>query len=211
MELKLKNNIENSNQEIRIKNRIIFIQLLIIVLALYKFSTYPKQLTVYTAPDISKAFVQKADDASLHTVYGFSRTIWETINFCEKDCYEEYPQQLERYRGFLTKACYTQLSDHFRKRRDLYDMRSRRLLPTDASVYSAERVKKVANGVWYTYQQYLLDDDIGGIETRKQIMEYPLKVVSSGVPTISNPWGLSIDCFWEEVKVIKYETLDEIK
>lgn len=209
--LSFKNKIENNNQEIRIKNRIIFIQLLIIAFALYKFSTYPKQLTTYTPPDISKAFVQKVGDVPLQTIYGFARTMWETINYCEADCTAEYPKKLEKFRSFLTKSCYTELSDHFEKSGDLYEMRSRRLLPTDDSGYTTDRVKKITNGQWFTYQQYLLDDDIGGIRTRRQIMEYPLKVVISEVPSIYNPWGLSIDCFWDDIRVIKYEKLKEIK
>lgn len=206
-----KNKNEQMLQELRVKNRIIFVMLLIIGLALWKFSTYPTQLTIHTAPDISKSFVQKVGDTPTETVYGFARTIWETLNYCELDCYTEYPEKLNQFRSFLTKSCHKELSEHFDKSRELYNKHSRRLLPTDESIYDIERVKKVSSDTWYVYLQYLLDDDIGGITTRKQLMEYPLIITSSGVPTQYNPWGLAIDCYWGEIKVTEFKTLEEIK
>ncbi len=209
--MQIKNKNEQQLQEIRIKNRIIFLLVLIIALALWKFATYPKQLTIYTAPDISKAFVQKVDDVPLTTVYGFTRTLWETMHYCQEDCNKEYLDNLQRYRAFITQKCYRELSEHFQSHKDLYRLRSRMLLPTDESGFSTERVKKISNGLWHTYQQFLLEDDIGGIKTRKQIMEYPLRIVTSQTPTINNPWGLAIDCYWDEIKVTEYKPLQEIK
>ncbi len=206
-----KNKNEDYKQDIRIRNRVIFMLLMMLAYALYKFANYPNQLRVHTAPDISKSFVQKVGDVPLQTVYGFSRTIWETMQYCVDDCAKEYKTNLDKYRQFLTPACYQELNDHFDNQQQLYTMRSRRLLPTEESGFSTERVKKVADGLWYVYQQYLLEDDIGGIKTRKQIMEYPLKIVSSSSPTINNPWGLEIDCFWDDIRVVEYKELKEIE
>lgn len=206
--MQAKNKNEQQLQEIRIRNRIIFILIAMLAVALWKFSTYPKQLTVQTAPDISKAFVQKVDDKPLTTVYGFARTIWETIQFCQDDCSKDFIANLNKYRAFVTPKCYQELTHHFKNFQDLYRLRSRRLLPTDEAGFSTERVKKVSNGLWYTYQQFLLEDDIGGIKTRKQIMEYPLRVVNAKTPSLHNPWQLAIDCYWDEVKVTKYKKLE---
>ncbi|MBS9781381.1 MAG: DUF2895 family protein [Gammaproteobacteria bacterium] len=205
-----KNKNEDYKQDIRIRNRVIFILLMMLSYALFKFANYPNQLSIHTAPDISKSFVQKVGDVPLQTVYGFSRTIWETMQYCVDDCAKEYKENLNNYRNFLTPACYQELNDHFDNNQQLYTMRSRRLLPTEESGFSTERVKKVADGLWYVYQQYLLEDDIGGIKTRKQIMEYPLKIISSSSPTINNPWGLEIDCFWDDIRVVEYKELKEI-
>ncbi len=206
-----KNKNEDYKQDIRMRNRVIFLLLAMLFYALYKFANYPDKISIHTAPDISKSFVQKAGDVPLQTVYGFSRTIWETMQYCVKDCANEYQANLDKYRTFLTPQCYQELKDHFDNNQQLYTMRSRRLLPTEESDFSSERVKKVANGLWYTYQQYLLEDDINGIETRKQIMEYPITVRHSTSPTITNPWELEIDCFWDDIKVVEYKDLKEIK
>lgn len=206
-----KNKNERQLQSSRIKDRVIFILLAMLAYAIYKFANFPSSLTVHTAPDISKSFVQKVDDVPLQTVYGFSRTIWETLQYCVDDCATEYPKNLDKYRAFLTPACYRELGEHFSKNRHLYTMRSRRLLPTEESGFAATRVKKAAGGMWYAYQQYRLEDDIDGIKTRQQIMEYPLKIINSNAPTIANPWGLEIDCFWDDVRVIEYKPLKEIQ
>lgn len=211
MSTQAKNKNEQLAQEVRIKNRIIFVLLGIIGFALYKFSTYPQQLTIHTAPDISKSFVQKVGDTPSQTVYGFARTIWELLNYCETDCSQEYIEKLNTYNVYLTKSCHKELSDHFYKNKDLYSKRARRLLPTDEAMYDVKRVKKVSSDTWYLYLQYLLDDDIGSITTRRQIMEYPLIVTSSGVPTQYNPWGLSINCYWDKIRVTEYKPLKEIQ
>ena len=53
---------EQLAQESRFKNRIIWFLLLMVGLALYKFAAYPESIPVYTAPDISRAFLQKSGD-----------------------------------------------------------------------------------------------------------------------------------------------------
>lgn len=202
---------EQLAQEGRLKNRIIFILLGILAFAIYKYSTYPNQLTVYTPPDISKAFVQKPGDVPATTIYGFARTMWETLNYCEDDCQKEYPKALTKYRAFLTKQCYDDLNRRFERQADFYDARSRRLIPTENAVFDLENVKKISSDMWYVVLEYILDDDIGGITTRRQKMQYPLKVTANSAPTQFNPWGLSIDCYWQEPKVLEYEDLESIR
>lgn len=209
MQPKRKN--EQLAQEGRFKNRIILILLAMLGVALWKFSTYPQQLTVYTAPDVSKAFVQSPGDIPPNSVYGFARTLWESINYCTKDCQAEYPKSLDRYRAFLTKACYDDLNRRFERQSDLYNARSRRLLPTENAVFDLNKVRKMGVDLWYVVLEYVLDDDIGGITTRHQTMQYPLKITANSAPTQYNPWGLAIDCYWEEPKVVEFHQLEQIR
>lgn len=206
-----KNKHNQLEQEIRFKNRVIFILLLIIAFAFYKFSTYPHELSIHTAPDISKSFVQKVGDVPPTTVYGFARTIWESLHYCQQDCSTEFPEILKTYGSFLTKKCYAQLNDHFSARPDLFVSRARRLIPTENAVFDVNNVRQMSSDVWYVQLEYILDDDIGGVTTRRQLMQYPLKVTSSTVPTQYNPWGLEIDCYFAEPTVVEYEQLEAIQ
>lgn len=195
---------EQLAQDGRFKNRLIVFLLIMQAVALWKFSTYPSQLDVYTAPDISRAFVQRVGDVPAGTVYGFARTLWETVNYCEKDCRSEYPAALNKYNAFFTKSCLKDLNDRFARQAEFFDARARRLLPTDNAVSDLSKVSKQSTELWHLVLEYQLDDDINGVTTRNQIMQYPLKIVHNSVPTQYNPWGLAIDCFWEEPRVIQY-------
>ena len=59
---------EQMAQEGRFKNRIIWFLLLMVGLSLYKLATYPDAISVYTVPDISRAFLQKSGDVPNETV-----------------------------------------------------------------------------------------------------------------------------------------------
>ena len=196
---------EQLAQESRFKNRIIWFLLLMVTLSLYKFATYPESIPVYTAPDISRAFLQKSGDVPNETVYGFARTLWESINFCKKDCMTEFPQALEQYRAFLTSACYTDLRTRYERQSNLYEARSRRLLPTENAISDLGKTQRISRDLWHVVLEYQLDDDVGGVTTRNQTMQYPLKIVHNTVPTQYNPWGLAIDCYWEEPRAIAYD------
>ena len=139
------------------------------------------------------------------TVYGFARTLWESINFCKKDCMTEFPQALDQYRAFLTNACYTDLKTRYERQSNLYEARSRRLLPTENAIADLGKTQRISRDLWHVVLEYQLDDDVGGITTRNQTMQYPLKIVHNTVPTQYNPWGLAIDCYWEEPRAIAYD------
>ena len=202
---------EQIAQADRFKNRIIVMLLCLLALAMWKFATYPKQLTIQTAPDISKAFVQRPGDVPETTVYGFARTLWENLNYCEEDCEREYPASLEKYRAFLTRSCYINLQTKFAKQKSFFTAKTRRLLPSEDAVFNVNNVKRVSSHVWFVVLNYILEEDIHGVTTRSQLMQYPLRITGGRTPTQYNPWGLTIDCFWQAPKVLEYDPLKEVK
>ena len=193
---------EQLAQEGRFKNRIIWFLLLMVGLSLYKFATYPDAIPVYTAPDISRAFLQKSGDVPNETVYGFARTLWETLNYCAEDCGEEYPQRLKDYSPYLTRNCYRDLSDHFERNRSLFNFRSRLLLPTENAMYSSDKIRQISSDAWYVKVEYELRDLVNGTETRKSLMLYPLRIVRSDKPRDVNPFGLDVDCYFDDGPVV---------
>lgn len=187
---------KESNRDIRFLHRAVFVLLLVIVLLATALWRMPKQITVYTPPDISKSFVQHTNEVPLETVYGFARTLWEALNYCESDCADEYPETLKRYGNYLTTSCYTELYEHFTNNTDQYRYRNRLLIPTDKSIFDMSRIRKMSDDVWFVRLPYVLRDQVKGIQTRNNEMEYPLKVVRSFRPLNENPIGLEIDCFF---------------
>ena len=118
-------------QTIRYQNRIIALLFAVVAGLVVAYWRLPKNLWVYQPPDVSKAFVQKVGDIPLASIYGFSRTLWEALNYCESDCHKEYPERIARYRTYLTDSCYLELENHYQKNQSLYGYRSRTLLPTE--------------------------------------------------------------------------------
>lgn len=158
----------------------------------------PTQMTVYQPPDISKAFSQKVDEVPPHAVYNFARALWETLNFCDKDCGQEYPNSIEKYRNYLTSSCQHDLLANFDSNRNLYSYRTRRLLPTDATFFDTDDIKQTSADTWFIYLNYRLHEEVHGAPTRDVLIRYPLKIVKSSRPLGTNPIGLEVDCYFGE-------------
>ena len=154
-----------------------------------------REITVYTPPDISKAYMQRADDIPAATIYGFARTLWENLNYCETDCGEEYPKQLEKHRVYITNACMAELEEHYKKNRMLYSYRSRMMLPTDNAMFSEDKVERPSSDTWLTFVEYILKEEVNGKDIRSNTIVYPIYVIRSTRPRSANPLGLEIDCF----------------
>lgn len=180
----------------RYLHRIIAAQLVVFIFLGVGVWRLPTQMTVYQPPDISKAFSQKVDTVPPHAVYNFARAVWETINFCDKDCGQEFPQSIQKYSVYLTPSCQRDLQANFEGNRSLYTYRTRRLLPTDETFFDLDDIKQTSADTWYIYLNYRLHEEVHGAPTRDALIRYPLKIAKSSRPLATNPIGLEIDCFF---------------
>lgn len=186
---------EALERELRYTRRTVFGLIGLCVLLILGWMWASREITVYTPPDISKAYLQKADDIPAATIYGFARTLWETLNYCEKDCGEEYPQQLAKHRVFITDACMAELDGHYKSNRIFYSHRSRVMLPTDNAMFSDDKVEKHSSDIWIAYLEYTLKEVVSGRDIRSSTYVYPIYVIRSTRPRSVNPLGLEINCF----------------
>lgn len=202
-----KNKQKEYAREIRFLHRAMIGLIIVILFLGYGLWRIPQQLVVYTAPDVSKTFIQKVGEVPPTSVYGFARTLWETINYCEKDCAEEYPNSLNHYVGYLTERCYLELKRHYDDNRSsAYAYRRRLLLPTENAMYSPDKIRQMSTDSWFVKLEYNMLDTVHGLETRNNIINYPIKVVRSSRPLSANPLGLEIDCFWGDGPTILQST-----
>lgn len=180
------------------------IVLLIFVIAIFGIALWriPSQLVVHTAPDMTKAFKQKAGEVPSYAVYGFARNLWESINYCEEDCSLEYEGKVNQYRNYITKSCHLDLLSHFANKKSFYTYRSRVLLPTENTIFRPDLVKQVSNDSWFVKVEYILKDDVKSIDIRNNRMLYPLKIIRSNKPLSVNPVGLEVDCYFGEGPVL---------
>ena len=77
-------------REIRFLRRALFGMIIAVGVLGVAFLRFPRLIEIHTAPDISKSFTQKIGEVPPATVYGFARTLWETLNYCaeERDVFE---------------------------------------------------------------------------------------------------------------------------
>ncbi len=204
-----KNKLKSNLQEIRYYRRINAVFLIVLLLLTIGIWRIPTLIKIHTAPDISKAFVQKNGEIPLHAVYGFARYLWENINYCEEDCGKEFLPTLKKYNAYVTRSCQHNLKSHFEKSSNLYSYRSRLLLPTDDAIFSPEKICQVSSNTWYVKLKYNLKDDVESVVTRDNIMLYPLKIVRSDKPIAVNPIGLEIDCFFGDGPVVLEKRIEK--
>ncbi len=187
------------NRYLKRVNAVFFILLLFLAIGVWRI---PTMLTIYTAPDISKSFVQKNGDIPLHSVYGFARVFWESLNYCEEDCGKEFLPTLKKYKAYITQTCQHDLEKHFKESGNLYNFRSRLLLPTDDVLFDPANIKQVSSNMWYVKLKYNLKDYVGSVLTRDNIMLYPIKVIRSNKPKSINPLGMEINCYFGKGPVV---------
>lgn len=197
-----KNVRQQQNQEVRYHRRANTVFFLLLLSLTYAVWHIPRTIKVHTAPDVTKAFVQGHGEIPAHAVYGFARVLWESLNYCEEDCGKEFLPTLEKYKPYVTKTCQYDLKSHFESSGNLYRFRSRLLLPTEDSLYSADKIQQMSSNTWYVKLKYNLKDDVNTIETRDNIMLYPIKVIRSDKPLSINPLGMEIDCYFGNGPVV---------
>ncbi len=197
-----KNKQQSGAQEIRYHRRLSVLYAFMIGGLAVAVWRLPSTLRIYTAPDVTKSFVQSSGEIPPHAVYGFARVLWESLNYCEEDCGKEFLPSLEKYKAYITKTCRHDLQRHFENTSNLYQFRSRLLLPTEDSLFSEDKIQQVSSNVWYVKLKYQLKDDVNNITTRDNIMLYPLKIIRSDKPLSVNSLGMEIDCYFGDGPVV---------
>lgn len=197
-----KNSQKENYRELRFLRRVLVLLLLMNGFLGFAIYRMPNQLVVYTAPDVTKSFVQRVNDVPSSAIYGFVRTLWESINYCANDCGDDYPNQLINYLPYLTDGCYLELKDHYDRNSQLFNFRKRMLLPTENSMFSDDKVRKISSDTWYVKTEYIVRDDVNNVEIRNNLTFYPIKVVRSLKPLSVNPIGLEVDCYFGDGPVV---------
>jgi len=69
-------------------------------------------------------------------------------------------------------------------------------------MYSSDKIRQISSDAWYVKVEYELRDLVDGTETRKSLMLYPLRIVRSDKPRDVNPFGLDVDCYFDDGPVV---------
>ena len=182
-------------QELRFRNRIIL--LLGVLLGVFGAAYWrlPTLLSVYVPPDLSRPQTVAPGEIPASYVYAFSKIVLEALNYCPEDCARDYGANLEALRHYLTPTCLADLQMHRERNGSLYEFRTRRLLPMGEEIYAAGKVRRLDQKVWEVTLEYVLEEHVKGVETRRNPYRYPLRIVHYPVPIEANPYQLAFDCY----------------
>ena len=182
-------------QELRFRNRIIGLLGGLLALVGIGLWRVPTQISVYVPPDLTRPqFVRPAEIPPSY-VYAFAKIVMEALNYCPEDCARDYEANMLRLRDYLTPSCAQDLAMHRERNASLYDFRTRKLLPYGEEIFDPQKVTRLDKDVWEVRIDYLLEEHVKGVETRRNRYHYPLRIVHYTVPVDRNAYQLAFDCY----------------
>ena len=125
-------------------------------------------------------------------VYNFAGYIWQQLNRCPHNCFEDYPENLERLTEFLTPEFKAWLRHDGEKRAPELLNRTRFLLPLE-NLNFRDTVTLEDSGKWTVKLDVELKENIGGVLVKDARIRYHLKVIFKAIDPEFNPWGLLLD------------------
>ena len=182
-------------QDIRYRNRIIILLGGLLILLALAYWRLPTLWKVYIPPDLSRPQTVAPGQIPPSYVYAFAKIVMETLNFCPEDCAKDYPANLDTLRNYLTPSCFQDLAMHRERNVSLYQHRTRKLLPVGEEIFNPEKVTQLDKDVWDVRVEYLLEEHVVGVETRRNRYYYPLRIVHLSLPVELNAYQLAFDCF----------------
>lgn len=191
----LVNRTEILNQGIRYRNRIIGLLLGLLLIHGLAYWRIPDTLMVYVPPDLTRPQTVAVSEIPSSYVYAFAKIVMESLNYCPEDCAEDYGNNLEELRHYLTPSCFQELSMHREGHASLYRHRSRKLLPLGEELFDPAKVTRLDRNAWAVTVEYLLEEHVVGVETRRNRYRYPLRIVHLGLPVHLNAYQLAFDCY----------------
>ncbi len=119
----------------------------------------------------------------------------EQLNYCPENCAKDYTVNLNNLRNYLTPSCYQDLAMHRKRNASLYQHRTRKLLPLGDEIFDPDKVIRLDKDVWEVRVDYLLEEHVAGVETRRNRYHYPLRIVHLSLPVQLNAYQLAFDCY----------------
>lgn len=84
---------------------------------------------------------------------------------------------------------------HRERQASLYEFRSRKLLPVGEEIFDPQKVTRLDRNAWEVHVEYLLEEHVKGVETRRRRYHYPLRVVQYAIPVDLNAYQMAFDCY----------------
>ena len=160
--------------------------------SLYGWQHATKVQRISIPPDLRYGSQVSINSINPWEVYNFAGYIWQQLNRCSRDCFEEYPENLERLTEFLTPKFKAWLRHDSDKRAAELLGRTRFLIPLENKNFR-DTVTVDESGGWTVTLDVELKENIGGVAVKDTPIRYHLKVIAQAIDPEFNPWGLLLD------------------
>lgn len=182
-----------------------------IVLLVIALTASSKTQRMFVPPSFDEGGRLTANQVPDVYAYQFSLALWKKMNVWESDGAKEFPENIYKYQNYFTAGCRETLESQFyalRRKGELKD-RKRAMVESPESPYSASKVQKAADGVWNVDLDVILRESVGNTQVKNNLMHYPIRVVYYDIDVDLNPWGLAIDCFYDQPTLVKNNIVKE--
>jgi integrating conjugative element protein (TIGR03746 family) len=191
--LTFQNELENKNQTIRYGARIIIGLFLIIVTQQVIFGNKMNDITVHYPPDLRSSVSMKAGEIPPHEVYNFALTILQQLNNWENNGAEDYPENVNRYRFYLTPRYRQKLLDDIKQLSNgELRQRVRNFKPVAGDAYDEKDVV-ILGDAWVVWLDVHISETVLGETVKELKLRYPIRVVRYDTNRQMNPWQMALD------------------
>lgn len=165
----------------------------------------PSQITLHYPPDLSAGASQGVGEIPKANLYSFAFYIFQQLNRWPSDGREDYFDRIHSLKNYLTPACFAErLEDYdLRKNNNELSGRARAVWEIPGRGFSFGRVKTTSSKSWVVGLDFHVQETFRGEKVKDRLIHFPLKVVSYEVDPQLNPWGLAIDCYATNPRVIE--------
>lgn len=176
----------------------------------YGWQQAPQKLTIFVPPDLTQGATFQANTIPKPSVYAFAFYIWQLLNTWPHDGEDDYRSRLDSLWPYVTADFKAQLeADYTRSKQSGLLKRTRQIDAQGTTVYDAERVTQISEGVWHVDLDIRLVETLHGTALKDTVIRYPLRVVRYPTPETYNPWGLAIDGFTDTPQRIINDTTQQ--
>jgi len=172
-----------------------------------------KHIQIDIPPDLSHGATVRPGQKQHTAIYDFASRFFQQLHHWRYNGYEEYPKNIDAYMNYFTPSFKAFLDRDFKRRSETNELtrRTRTMFPL-LTAWDDDRVKVLskAGGLensWIVILDMELVETYKGEEIKRLYLRYPVRVARADIDKKNNPWGLAIDGYADEPKVIKKEDL----
>ena len=177
------------------------IQFLIILGLLLVLMRIPTRFTFHIPPDLSNGVTLTANQIPAPYVGEFAFYIWQALNDWQTDGAKDFGENLQKYGPYLSPAFRYTLAQEEKQLSAEGAMQGRvrllRLMPG-----TMPKVTALEANTWAVTLDLRESEYVNGILIKDKEIEYPFRVAAFNGDAQANPFGLVLDGFIDEPKIL---------
>ena len=167
----------------------------------FLLATVPTTFELHLPPDLTRGGVVKVNEHQKHEVYALALDLYQKLYRCEKNCAQEFPENIRKYGYFLTDEYRPKLLKQA-KNLHAYNSKKRRSI-SEFGVFKEEKVISLGGNRWVVFLDVNEKEFIGQKLTRDAVLRYPVLISTFDVDRDKNPWRLALDGLQSKAKRLK--------